>query len=126
MLSRLHSGWADRLTHRRRTAALLGSVPEMLTGNVLFHAGAPCTLDLVLCGESDRNIYFDVANGGHHPGASGFSPAGLMMWAGIRDAQERCRKVDKTMIMLTGACREEWGFKNVLSDVLPTGYSVCV
>ncbi|EPC4333803.1 Mig-14 family protein [Enterobacter asburiae] len=126
MLCRQYSGRMERLTKQRRTAELLSAVPEMITGNVLFHADVPCALELVLCGESNRNIYFDVANGGLHPGASGFSPAGLMMWAGIRAVQERSQKAGKTMIMLNGAYREEWGFKNVLSDVQPTGCAVCI
>lgn len=98
----------------------------MIAGHVLFYACEPVALDLVLRGESERNICFDVVNGGHHPGGSGFSPAGLLMWVGIRDAQEQCRQAGKNLQMLTGKYREEWGYKNVLSDVFPTGSVVSI
>ncbi|WP_417648763.1 GNAT family N-acetyltransferase, partial [Enterobacter hormaechei] len=84
--------FADRVRcyDRQKIFELLSSVRHMIFGNVMFFAGVPCAIDLVLAASSENMIYFDVPNGGVDPQFSQYSPGSLLMWSNISDARRIC------------------------------------
>lgn len=115
--------FADRVRcyEEEKIEALLSAVPQLIFGNVLFYADAPCAIDLVLGAGSDSMVYFDVPNGGVDPKYSSFSPGSLLMWANISDARHLCSTQEKEMVFSIGLYEKEWEYKLRWADAAKTG-----
>ncbi|EKY3917385.1 GNAT family N-acetyltransferase [Enterobacter hormaechei] len=110
-----------RCYDKNRIEEMLSALPHMVFGNALFYKGAPCAIDLVLCGENEDNFYFDVPNGGLDPAFKEFSPGSLLMWKNISDARELCESLNKKMVYSIGLYEKNWSYKLMWADAYPTG-----
>ncbi len=97
----------------------------MIFGNVMFFAGVPCAIDLVLAASSENMIYFDVPNGGVDPQFSQYSPGSLLMWSNISDARRICAIQNKKMAFSIGMYEKNWEYKLRWSEATKTGKVLC-
>jgi len=93
----------------------------MIFGHVLFIDDKPCAIDLILYGESDNAVYFDVPNGGVDTRFSNLSPGSVIMWKNIQSAREFCYQKNKPMRFSIGALDERWTYKLRWADAHFTG-----
>lgn len=119
--------FADRVRcyDRQKIFELLSSVRHMIFGNVMFFAGVPCAIDLVLAASSENMIYFDVPNGGVDPQFSQYSPGSLLMWSNISDARRICAIQNKKMAFSIGMYEKNWEYKLRWSEATKTGKVLC-
>ncbi|EMB2344127.1 GNAT family N-acetyltransferase [Klebsiella pneumoniae] len=115
--------FADRVRcyDKNRIEEMLSALPHMIFGNALFYKGAPCAVDLILFGESEDALYFDVPNGGLDPALRQFSPGSLLMWKNISDARALCESRSKKMVFSIGLYEKNWDYKLMWADACPTG-----
>lgn len=100
---------------------IIRNLRHMIFGHVLFIRDEPCAVDLILYGESEQSIYFDVPNGGVDVRFSSLSPGSVLMWKNIHSARELSAKNNKPMRFSIGALDERWHYKLRWADACPTG-----
>ena len=100
---------------------IIRNLRHMIFGHVLFMEDEPCAIDLILYGESDSVIYFDVPNGGVDTRFSSLSPGSVIMWKNIQSAREFCAEKRKPMRFSIGALDAHWNYKLRWADAHATG-----